>query len=91
MPTSLPLLLFRQPSKVARDKRTPARPTVNVPPVERQRERLAPKFTALQNAFDGRNIQLQATLPQGDPELVVVLEIVGSVANFVNAVKKFLV
>lgn len=83
-----PLLLFPQPSSSEREKRLPGWPHVHLPPAQRQRERLAPKFGALQSAFNARLVQLQATVPTDDPELVVVFETVGSVDNFLGAVKR---
>lgn len=88
MAERLPLLLFPQPSTTGRDTRSPAIPRVHLPPAGRQRERLGPKFTTLQGAFDSRSIQLQAATPQDDPELVVVFETVGSIASFVGAVRR---
>jgi hypothetical protein len=38
--------------------------------------------------LDARRIQLQATAPTDDPELVVVFETVGSVENFIGAVQR---
>ena len=84
----LPLLLFPQPSSTERDSRPPARPRVHFPPADRQGERLGPRFATLQSAFDARRIQLQATAPQDDPELVVVFETIGSISSFVGAVKR---
>ncbi len=83
-----PLLLFPQPSSSEREKRTPGWPQVHLPPAQRQGERLAPKFGALQSAFNARRVQLQANFPTDDPELVVVFETVGSVDNFLGAVKR---
>lgn len=54
----------------------------------RQAERLAPKFTQLQNAVHARNIEIQQTAIGIDPEQVLVMEIIGSVEDFANAVKR---
>lgn len=88
MAEQLPLLLFPQPSTTGRDLRSPAIPRVHLPPYDRQRTRLGPKFTTLQAAFDSRSIQLQAAAPQDDPELVVVFETIGSITSFVGAVRR---
>ena len=83
-----PLLLFPQPSSSEREKRTPGWPQVHLPAARRQGERLTPKFGALQSAFSSRRVQLQAAAPTDDPELVVVFETVGSIDNFLGAVKR---
>jgi hypothetical protein len=83
-----PLLLFPRPTSSEREKRTPGWVQVHVPPAQRQAERLTPKFGRLQTAFDARRIQLQATAPTDDPELVVIFETVGSVENFIGAVQR---
>ena len=83
-----PLLLFPRPTSSDRDKRAPAWPQVRLPTATRQVERLAPKFGTLYSAFEARRIQLQASAPTDVPELVVVLETVGSVENFIGAVQR---
>jgi len=83
-----PLLLFPRPTSSKREKRTPGWAQVHVPSAPRQAERLTQKFGTLQSAFDARRIQLQATAPANDPELVVVFETVGSVENFIGAVQR---
>lgn len=83
-----PLLLFPRPTSSEREKRTPGWAQVHVPSAPRQAERLTPKFGTLQSAFDARRIQLQATAPSDDPELVVVFETVGSVEKFIGAVQR---
>lgn len=83
-----PLLLFPSPSSSEREKLTPAWPRVHIPVVQRQVERLAPKFTTLQTAFDSRRVQIQAAAPTDTPELVVVFETIGWVDNFIGAVQR---
>ena len=83
-----PLLLFPRPTSSEREKRTPGWAQVHAPSTPRQVERLAPKIGTLQSAFDARRIQLQATAPADDPELVVVFETVGSVEKFIGAVQR---
>lgn len=88
MPERLPLLLFPRSSETGRDTRSPSIPRVHLPSVDRQGERLGPKFSSLQSAFDSRRVQLQVAAPQDDPELVVVFETVGSIGKFVGAVRR---
>lgn len=83
-----PLLLFSRPTSSEREGLPPGRPRVHIPQAQRQAERLTPKFGRLQSAFDAQRIQLQATAPTDDPELVVVLETVGSIENFIGAVQR---
>lgn len=83
-----PLLLFPRPTSSEREKRQPSYPQVHLPPAQRQSDRLGPKFGALQSGFNARRIQLQATAPADDPELVVVFETVGAVDKFLGAVKR---
>lgn len=86
--TQKPLLLFPQPSLSEREKRQPSFPHLHLPPAQRQSDRLGPKFGALQTSFDTRRVQLQATTPTDDPELVVVFETVGAIEKFLGAVKR---
>ena len=89
MAERLPLLLFPKPGISGKDSgRRFIPPRMHWPSADRQRERLGPKFAELQSAFDARRIQLQATAPQDDPELVVVFETIGSIGSFVGAVKR---
>lgn len=88
MAERLPLLLFPKPSISGKDPGRRYIPRVQLPTADRQQERLGPKFATLQSAFDARRIQLQATAPQDDPELVVAFETIGSISSFVGAVKR---
>lgn len=47
-----------------------------------------PRFATLVRAFEAKRIAVDPTAPVQNPELVLVLEIVGSVQNFYNAVSK---
>ena len=55
---------------------------------ERQAERLAPQFTRLQNALEKRRIAIQNNSLGIKPEMVLVLETIGAVQDFFQAVKK---
>lgn len=83
-----PVLLFPQPTASERATLNRGWPQVRLPSALRQVERLAPKFGRLQAAFEARRAQLQAGAPSDDPELVVVLETIGSVEDFIGAVQK---
>lgn len=82
----LPLLVLPTPSDFAqRDKLSPAVPKLHFPSFSRQCERLQPQFQVLQNALA---FQVQHAAPTADPDLVVVIEIVGTVKDFAMAVAK---
>ena len=84
----LPLLFFPSPDSADRTKRkmNPGKP--HKPSVSRQWERLSPVFQQLQESFNERCAELQRTPTGIDPEQALVIETVGSVDNFANAVKK---
>ena len=84
----LPLLFFPSPDRADRTKRkmNPVKPFK--PSVSRQWERLSPVFQRLQESFNERCAELQRTPVGIDPEQALVIETIGSVENFANAVKK---
>jgi hypothetical protein len=59
-----------------------------MPSVSRQGERLSPVFQQLQTSFNVRCVELQQTPSGIDPEQVLVIETIGNIENFANAVKK---
>jgi hypothetical protein len=58
------------------------------PTAAEQGRRLSPKLQALQRAMELQADHLAREVSGADPELVLVLEIIGSVDNFLNAVAK---
>ena len=56
--------------------------------MNRQVERLTPQFQRLQDAMEQRRVTLQDNPLGLQPELALVLEIVGSVGNFIGAVRR---
>lgn len=84
----LPLLFFPSPDSADRTKRkmNPVKP--HKPSVFRQWERLSPVFQRLQESFNERRAELQRTPVGIDPEQALVIEMIGSVENFANTVKK---
>ena len=84
----LPLLFFPSPDSADRTKRkmNPGKP--HKPSVSRQWERLSPIFQQLQESFNERCAELQRTPTGIDPEQALVIETIGSVEDFANAVKK---
>lgn len=83
-----PLLLFPTPQVADRTKLPPPRGHVHKPNVFRQGQRLSPLFNQLQAAFDARRVEIQQSTAGIDPEQVLVIETIGSVDNFANAVRR---
>lgn len=83
-----PLLLFPQPKEASRSKLGGGRFTVHRPSHQRQGVRLTPMFNELQTAFDSQRVKIQKTTAGIDPDQVLVIETIGSVENFANAVKR---
>ena len=79
-----PLLLFPQPEVASRSKPRSFGGQVNLPSHDRQSARLTPMFNQLQSAF----VEIQPTAAGVDPEQVLVIETIGGVENFTNAVKR---
>lgn len=59
-----------------------------MPRTSQQVQRLAPQFKDLVDAFEERRLELAATTAGAEPERVLVLEISGSVDDFVRAVRR---
>jgi len=83
-----PLLLFPTPETADRTKGRGFPGRVHRPTHNRQGQRLSPIFTQLQAAFNARRVELQQTTAGVDPEQVLVIETIGNVENFANAVKR---
>jgi hypothetical protein len=84
----LPLLLFPQPEPAERSKMARGGGALRIPGIERQRARLAPQFATLLQALDNRRLRLEQFAPVQNPELVLILEVVGDVGNFAKAVAR---
>ena len=83
-----PLLLFPTPEEASRSGLGGSAGHVRKPTAQRQWERLSPLFGQLQAAFDSRRVELQQTSAGTDPEQVLVIETIGGVENFANAVRR---
>jgi subtilisin family serine protease len=83
-----PLLLFSTPTKADRDAGHGGGSPLHRPSLDRQRQRMGPKLATLNQAFDARRLTLQQFAPAENPELVLVIETIGSVANFAKAVRR---
>lgn len=83
-----PLLLFSVPTTADRDPGRGGGSLFHKPPIDRQRERIAPIFGTLNQAFEARRVTLQQVAPTENPELVLVLETIGAVDDFSKAVSR---
>lgn len=83
-----PLLLFPTPETASRSTLGGGGGRVRRPTPQRQWERLSPVFSQLQTAFDARRVELQQSAAGIVPEQALVLETVGSIEDFANAVKR---
>lgn len=83
-----PLLLFPTPQPADRTKQPAQFGWVHKPNATRQGQRLSPMFNRLQEAFDARRVEIQQNTAGIDPEQVLVIETIGSVDKFANAVKR---
>ena len=82
-----PLLVFPAPARAQKDRRLPPRGKLRIPNAANQSTRLAPQLQRLQDAIDKRRIALQDNPLGIVPEQVLVLETVGTIQNFINAVR----
>lgn len=85
---NFPLLFFPEPILADRSSLGGGGGSVRVPDIARQRVRITPQMTVLQQAFDAQRLRLQQTTPMENPELILVLEVAGTVEDFAKAVAK---
>lgn len=84
-----PLLILPTPGQPSpRRKRGGGGGKFHHPSLERQVERMSPRFERLQRAFEEKRTRLQMEARELIPEEVVVLETIGTVENFIRAVEK---
>ena len=83
-----PLLLFPTPEIASRSKLGGGRGKYHRPSYERQSQRLSPVFSQLQDTFNARRVEVQQTTAGVDPEQVLVIETIGSIEKFANAIRK---
>ena len=86
--TDHPLLVFPQSTRIERLRRRAFDSRIRVPDHDQQAERLVPQFQRLQEAMEGKRLALQDNTLGIQPEQVLVLETVGSIDKFINAVKR---
>lgn len=84
-----PLLLFPKPQQADRTKnQSHQHGRIHKPDITRQGQRLSPMFKELQTAFEIRRVEIQQNATGIDPEQALVIETIGSVEDFANAVKR---
>lgn len=84
-----PLLIFPTPQLAERTKKSGWQSrNIHIPTLDRQRCRLLPLFTELQKSFEARKIDIRSNAIGTNPEDVLVIETIGDIENFANAVKR---
>ena len=83
-----PLLIFPQPEQAGRARRPPAFGSLRLPNANQQYQRLTPQFQRLQQAMEQRRLALQDNPFGIQPEQVLVIETIGSIKDFIKAVKR---
>ncbi|WP_265820799.1 S8 family peptidase [Geovibrio ferrireducens] len=83
-----PLLFFPSPSRASREKRPSGFSKISIPSASFQFQRFQPKLKVLVNAFEKQRIQIRSSITGVEPEFVLVIETIGDISNFHNAVAK---
>jgi hypothetical protein len=83
-----PLLLFPNPEIAKRSNLKGGSGFLHKPSPSRQNERLSPQFCQLQEVFSAKRVAIQQTTAGIDPEMVLVIETVGPIDNFVKTIKR---
>lgn len=86
--TDYPLLIFPEPSRAERTRRGFPIDGPRLPDADQQAQRLTPQFQFLQEAMERQRLFLQGNSLGLQPEQVLVLEIIGTIDNFINAVNR---
>ncbi len=83
-----PLLILPEPTRAERVRRPRGRNAIRKPEHGVQAQRLVPQFRQLRVAMEQKRVSLQDNPLGIEPEQVLVLETYGSIADFVNAVRR---
>ena len=86
--TEHPLLIFPEPTRAEKARRYGGGGKFRLPDTRSQARRLIPQFQCLQQAMDRQRLILQNNALGLQPEQALVLETVGPIQNFINAVRK---
>lgn len=82
-----PLILFAEPTPLAKSRRYGGASEFYKPPHLRQVERLSPKFGSLQRALDNSKLKIGQNKDDVEPEYTLVLEVAGDPGDFETAVR----
>lgn len=85
---NFPLLFFPAPSQAERNSLGGGGGQPHTPGIARQQARITSQLAVLQQAFANKRLSVTQIAPTENPELVLVLQIAGTVANLANAVRK---
>ncbi len=83
-----PILMLPKPTTVDRATRNGGRGSTRYPEHNEQVRRILPKFRRLERAFDSERGKISESIAGINPEYALVFETVGTIENFVNAVRK---
>jgi hypothetical protein len=83
-----PLLLLSQAAIAERNSLPSGRGAIHFPSPDRQGQRLAPQLAVLPRAIAEKTLRLQQGSPVENPDMVLVLEVAGTIEDFANAVRK---
>lgn len=81
-----PIIVFPKPDKYESTKRNPVPPRFHFPDHKSQGKILKAKFKDLKDKFKKRVLEIQQTQSGIDPDLTLVIEIIGSVDSFIKSV-----
>lgn len=82
-----PLLIFPQPERAPRMKRSGGQSNLHFPTHRQQARRLGPRFERLRQAFEAERAELRLD-PGLEPERVLVMETIEGVEEFIRAVRR---
>jgi hypothetical protein len=88
MMTEKLLLMLPTPTTADRARRHGGGGNIHYPPREQQIDRVAPKFQRLENAIIRQSASVRDNLSGITPEYALVFETVGTIDDFIKAVKK---
>lgn len=83
-----PLLIFPEPTHAEKARRFGGGRPPRIPDAQRQAERIAPQFQRLQQAMDRQRLALRNNSLGLQPEQALVLETIGPIDRFIEAIKK---
>lgn len=83
-----PLLIFPQATSEAKTKKSPGRGVIHFPSKENQVSRFENRLSEIQRVLENESAHLQTDTTNIIPEMILVLEVAGTLDNFFRAVEK---